>query len=698
MRPTSSRRMRSFALVTAALLALAGRTSHAETVLLSSLDLSKATQGFGSPQADKSVDQHPITIAGQKFDHGFGTHSIGALSVNLKGGSTKFHAVAGIDDETKGKGSVEFSVYADGKRLWTSGIIKGGQPGKIVDLDITGVQHLTLHVGDAGDGYAFDHAVWADASFEVTGGKPETFKPVPREPVIANAPPAPTPEIHTPLVYGGKVGEPFLLTIPATGQEPLTFSAEGLPTGLQLDGATGIITGSLQTEGTTPVKIHVRNDQGTTDETLNLVAGGKLALTPPLGWNSYDGYGDSVTEAEMLDNAKAVAKILKPHGWQYVVVDYCWYDPKAYNNNPNEHAGAKLPIDEYGRLQPAVNRFPTADGGKGFKPLADAVHGMGLKFGIHIMRGIPRVAVEANTPILGTNFKAADAANTNDKCDWCPFMYGVKGATPAGQAWYDSIFKQYAQWGLDFVKVDDLTAPYHGDEVHAIHDAIAKCGRSIVFSTSPGETPIQQADHVGANANMWRATGDYWDTWHQLDAAFTFANRWSGHGGVGHWPDLDMLPLGHLSVNNRSVDRDRMTRFSKSEQVTMLTLWSMAPSPLMLGGRFTDADAWEVSLLTNDDVLAVNQDAAGKQGNRVAGKDGMEIWTRDLSDGSQAVALFNRTDEDTTIRATLAELGLDGKCMVRDLWQRKDLGLMEDHVETSVTPHGAVMLRISKAK
>ncbi len=418
--------------------------------------------------------------------------------------------------------------------------------------------------------------------------------------------------------------------------------------------------------------------------------------TPPMGWNSYDGYGDSVTEAEFLANARAVAQRLKAHGWQYVVVDYCWYDPAAYNNQPNEHAGEKLPMDPYGRLLPAVNRFPSAAGEKGFKPLADEIHAMGLKFGIHIMRGIARGAVAANTPVEGSNFKAQEAANTNDTCSWCPFMYGVRGDRPAGQGWYDSIFRQYAGWGVDFVKVDDLTSPYHGAEVSAIHRAIAKCGRPIVFSTSPGETPLDQAAHVSTNANMWRATGDLWDTWRQLEAAFDIADKWTGHGAAGHWPDLDMLPFGHLSIKGRSVGADRRTHLSKAEQVTMMTLWCMAPSPLMLGGNFTDADAWELALLSNDEVLAVNQDAAALQGRRISARDGLEVWMRNLGGGAEALALFNRTEADTTMRANLPELGLAGGYKARDLWQRKECPVAEGRVEMFVQAHGAGLLRLTK--
>lgn len=615
-------------LLIAALLPLAGVT-HAETVWLADLDITKTHQGWGSPHKNQAVDGHPLRIAGHAFDHGLGTHSVGSLLVNLKGGGTRFQASVGVDDEAGGKGSVEFRISADGKPVWSSGIMKGGQPAKPVDLDVTGVKTLALRVGDAGDGYEYDHADWADARITFTGEKPETFVRPPVDVTVAMSSPA--------------------------------------------------------------------------DFTGPAVTAANQPTTPPMGWNSYDGYGDSVTEAEMLANARAVAKHLKPHGWQYVVVDYCWYDPAAFDNKPNRHKDAKLPIDPYGRLIPAENRFPSAAGGKGFQPLADQIHAMGLQFGIHIMRGIARVAVAANTPIEGSNFHAADAANPQgQQCAWLSFMLGVRGDTPAGQAWYDSLFRQYAAWGVDFVKVDDLTRPYHADEVEAIHKAIAKCGRHIVFSTSPGETPVRQAAHVAANADMWRTTDDFWDNWRQLDYAFTIADRWTGHGGPGHWPDLDMLKLGRLSVKGpmvagRSVGPDRQTKFTKSEQVMMMTLWAVAPSPLILGGDFTAADAWETALLTNDEVLAINQDTACKQAERISGKDGLEVWSRELADGSRAVALFNRSDDEAVVRADWPQLNLTGRHAVRDLWQRKDLPAADGHLETLVPSHGAVLLRLRKA-
>ncbi|MGO8697145.1 MAG: NPCBM/NEW2 domain-containing protein [Limisphaerales bacterium] len=364
------------------------------------------------------------------------------------------------------------------------------------------------------------------------------------------------------------------------------------------------------------------------------------AATPPMGWNSYDSFGDNVTEAEILANARYQQEHLLAHGWNYVVVDYRWYDPGAHDNNPNGRAGAQLSADEFGRLLPAPNRFPSAADGKGFKPLADQVHAMGMKFGIHVMRGIPRQAVKANTPIAGSNFRAADAADTNHNCGWCPDMFGVNAAKPAGRAWYDSLLRLYAAWGVDFIKVDDLSSPYYTGEIEAVRGAIDKCGRPIVFSTSPGETPVDSASHVQTNANQWRISGDFWDDWKSLDHNFDLLAAWHGAAAPGHWPDADMIPLGH--IGERSVGGSRTTRFTRDEQVTMMSLWALAPSPLMLGMDLPQNDAWTLSLLTNDEVLAVNQDALGRQGRRVSQANRLEVWVKDLSGGAKAVGLFNR--------------------------------------------------------
>lgn len=666
---------------------------------LASLDLSAVEQGWGKPQIDKSVDMHPLTLAGRHFEHGLGTHSPGDMLIELRGGASRFTAWVGIDDETNKRGSAEFQIVGDGKLLWSSGVMHGGQEPKHVDIDVTGVRQLALLVGDASDGYEFDHADLADAEFTFTGAAPQTVKLMPSNPTVAPTASPARPQLTTPGILGLRPHTPVLFTISAVGQPPLRYGAKGLPSGLKLDVQTGQVRGTVAQAGTHTLTLIAKNAMGTDTRKVQLVVGETLCLTPPLGWNSYDCFGDNVVESEILANASYVRDNLLPHGWEFVVVDYRWYDPDAAKkpNDPNSHKDAMLTMDAYGRLEPAPNRFPSAANGKGFKPLADTVHGMGLKFGSHIMRGIPRLAVKQNLPIQGSAFHAADAAKTASICPWCPDMYGVDTSHPAGQAWYDSILRQYANWGVDYIKVDDMSAPYSAGEIEAVRKAIGKCGRAIAFSLSPGDTPVEQAKHVQANANLWRISGDFWDEWGAVSHQFDLVARWQGNGGPGRWPDADMIPLGHLSVGNRSVGPDRTTRLTRDEQLTMMSLWALAPSPLMLGMNLPDNDAWTLSLLTNDEVLAINQDAGGRQAVRLkqpAGTAGTEIWTRELADGSRAIGIFNRLRVAMPVPVRWSDIGLTKMKTVRDVWQRKDLPVQAEGIETMVGPHGAVLLRV----
>jgi alpha-galactosidase len=420
------------------------------------------------------------------------------------------------------------------------------------------------------------------------------------------------------------------------------------------------------------------------------------AKTPPMGWNSYDAWGSSVTEPEVLANARYMQERLLAHGWHYVVIDFRWYDAvSSYNDRDlnKERAGAKLFADEFGRMLPATNRFPSAMDGKGFKPLADRIHGMGLKFGFHMMRGIPRQAVRADTPIEGSRYTAADAGDTNNTCSWCPDMFGVRN-NEAGQAWYDSCARLWEAWGLDFVKVDDLSSPYRTPEIEMIRKAIDKCGRPIVLSTSAGPTEPSQADHVGQHANMWRISGDFWDRWDDLDRAFDLMGKWQRVAGPGRWPDADMIPFGRIGIKCTIAGNERRTRFSKDEQLMLMSFWVIAPSPLMLGNNLPDTDDWTLSLITNDEVLAVNQDPLGLPARRVVQEKGTEIWVKELKDGSKAIGLFNRSAAAQDVEVAWGDAGLTGKQKLRDLWLRKDLGIMEERHMLSVPSHGAILLRV----
>ena len=329
-----------------------------------------------------------------------------------------------------------------------------------------------------------------------------------------------------------------------------------------------------------------------------------FAPTPPLGWNSWDYFGTSITEVQAKEQADAMAKILKPSGYDVFTVDIQWYEPNSQGHEYQE--GAPLEMDAYSRLIPAVKKFLSAASGVGFKSLADYVHDKGLRFGIHIMRGIARQAVRANAPILGTDARAADIANQQSTCPWNPDMFGVDVRKPGAQAYYDSLFQLYASWGVDFIKVDDIARPYDDGqkaEIEAIRQAIDKTGRAITLSLSPGDTPIARGEHVMQHANMWRISDDFWDRWEPLYGMFDRLEKWTKYRAVGAWPDADMLPFGLVELG-------RPTRFTRDEQILCMTLWCIARSPLIVGSDLTRLDPFTRDLLTNPEVLAVNQQSA----------------------------------------------------------------------------------------
>ena len=418
-----------------------------------------------------------------------------------------------------------------------------------------------------------------------------------------------------------------------------------------------------------------------------------VAATPPMGWNSWDAFGPSVTEDEVKANADFMAAKLAPFGWRYIVVDIQWAEPypktHGYRSNNQD-----LVLDEYGRLLPAPNRFPSAAGGRGFKPLADYIHSKGLKFGIHIMRGIPRLAVARKLPVKGTSVQAGDIADPRNICPWLDDMFGVDMKKPHAQAYYDSLLELYASWDVDYIKADDMAfPPTHMDEIAALAAAVRKTGRPIVLSLSPGPADISQVGELRTYAHLWRISGDFWDDWKALRHTFELARPWIPHVGAGGWPDLDMLPLGRIGLR-AEVGEPRWTNFSRDEQRTVMTLWAILRSPLMFGGNLPDNDAWTMSLLTNDEVLAVNQASVSNREVFVRGDE--RAYAADVPGGKgRYLAVFNTGDEGPlAIRVPLASLGLAGPCALRDLWMKKELGAMKNDVIARLEPHASVLYRL----
>jgi alpha-galactosidase len=427
-----------------------------------------------------------------------------------------------------------------------------------------------------------------------------------------------------------------------------------------------------------------------------------LAATPPMGWNSWDGFGATIGETEFRATADWLAKHLERFGWQYVVVDAEWYV-----TNPVAEGSSKTfryTVDQYGRFTPPASRFPSAANDNGFRPLADYVHSLGLKFGIHILRGIPKEAVEKNLPIPGSAYHAADAADTSDTCPWNYDNYGIDASKPAGQAYYDSIVQLYASWGVDFIKVDCISShPYKGDEIRMLSAALGKTDRPIVLSLSPGPAPVEKAEELQRHAQLWRISDDIWDLWHGdtdypqgVGDQFANAAKWAAFSGPGHWPDADMLPIGRLGPAP-GFGKARETRLTHDEQRTLLTLWSMFRSPLILGGDLRAADEWTISLLTNPEVIAVDQHSI--ESRPVISTDTAVVWLSKSATGSwYYVAVFNISSTGETRQYDWKQLGLNSaKYRVRDLWARKGVGWRKS-LEVTLPSHGCVLYSVEAEK
>ncbi|MGA8439234.1 MAG: glycoside hydrolase family 27 protein [Candidatus Sulfotelmatobacter sp.] len=424
-----------------------------------------------------------------------------------------------------------------------------------------------------------------------------------------------------------------------------------------------------------------------------------LAITPPMGWNSWDGYGTTINEADFRANADWFAKHLKPAGWQYVVIDMEWFV-----TNPVAEGNSKIfqySMDLYGRYLPPASRFPSAANDAGFKPLADYVHSLGLKFGIHILRGIPKQAVAANSPIAGSDYHAVDAADTSDTCPWNFDNYGVSEKKPGGQAYYDSIAHLYAGWGVDLIKVDCISyRPYKGDEIRMLSAALHKTGRPIVLSLSPGPAPIEKATEMAKYAQMWRISNDIWDLWHNakkypqgVGDQFAQVAKWESLSTPGHWPDADMLPVGHLGPAP-GWGKARDTQLTRDEQRTLLTLWSIFHSPLMIGGDLTSADEWTTSLLTNSEVIAVDQNSIDSR--LVSKTNKTVIWSSKTTKASgYYLAIFNIAPDPQDLHFAWKDLGLQATAyQVRDLWEHHDLGAAQS-LDLKLPSHACVLYRLS---
>ena len=425
-----------------------------------------------------------------------------------------------------------------------------------------------------------------------------------------------------------------------------------------------------------------------------------VAATPPMGWNSWDAYGLRITEAEFRANVAVLASVLKPYGWRYAVIDEGWYMENPQDRPRPETL--RFAIDGFGRYIPVPARFPSAGGGAGFERIGRDVHAAGLLFGVHLVRGIPRVAVTANTPVEGSAFHAVDVADQTDACPWDPTNWGVRD-NAAGQAYYDSLLHQLAGWGVDLLKVDCISDhPYKKDEIAMIRRAIDKTGRPMVLSLSPGPTALEHAAEVGALAQMWRISDDIWDVWktekkwpQSVISQFARTAAWANYAKPGNWPDADMLPLGELRPSP-GWGEARKSGLTQDEQRTLMTLWAMARSPLILGANLTMLDGFTTSLLVNREVLRIDQTAVASR--KVLDDGDVVVWTADLPGGGRALALFNVGDGMATVSGEFAKYGLgSGKYQVRDAWAGNPLGQLNAVNGVVLPPHGCALWMLGDA-
>ena len=616
-------------------------------IWLDTLDVSNVRQEWSVAKASKSVMGNPISIKDKKFERGIGTHAQSKISIDLKGSALKFVSAVGIDAETGGRGSVSFQIYVDNIKKYDSGRMTGSDDAKLVSLDITGAKHMVLFVKNSEDSNTNDHADWAGAMLILNPKvkKQPVICSIPAESVIPMASGISSkPAIHGPRIVGTTPGRDFLFLIPATGKGPLAYEAENLPDGLKLDSKTGIISGSLSKEGEYIVDITVKGAKGVAKRKLKIVGGDhKLALTPPMGWNSWNVWARSVDAEKIRNAADAMVKSgLSAHGFQYVNIDDTW-EGKARTSD-----GEITTNEKFGDM----------------KTLSDYVHSKGLKLGIYSSPG----------PYT---------------CAW--YLGSYEHEYQDAETW--------AKWGVDYIKYDwcsygSVAKDTSLDEVKKpyklMRDALDKCGRDIVYSLCQyGRDEVWKwGTEVGGNC--WRTTGDIEDGWYYLEGIAFSQDGLEKYVTPGHWNDPDMLVVGKVGWGPQI----HPSRLTPNEQVLHITMWSLLSAPLLIGCDMTDMDKLTLNLLTNDEVLDVDQDPLGRPAGRKYKSDGLEVWSRPLWDGTTAVGLFNLNMEKQNVTAKWSDIGIHGKQLVRDLWQQKNLGKFDNSFTASVPGHGAIMVKI----
>ncbi|PRY55144.1 alpha-galactosidase [Arcticibacter pallidicorallinus] len=662
-----------------ALIVMSGHSyaQNTQTVWLDELDLSAATQGYGVPKKNTTVDGNKMTIAGKTFERGFGTHAESSLIVVLKGDATSFSAQVGVDDEMKDhEPAVEFVVKGDGQQLWSSGVMRLGDAARACSISVAGIQKIELVVTDGGNGNYYDHANWADAKFETKGTQSiATFNPIPSEPYILTPPAPATPRINGTGVFGVRPGSPFLFRIPATGDRPMTFSATGLPKGLQLDAKTGVITGKLSKAGTFIVGLKARNAKGIGEKKLRIVCGDQIALTPPMGWNSWNCFAGEVSADKIKRAAQAMVNSgLVNHGWTYINIDDFWQNNRA-SRDPALQGKLR---DENGYILPNA-RFGD------MKVLADDVHNLGLKIGIYSSPGPWTCGGCAGS----YGFEKQDAESYAKwgfdylKYDWCSYG-GVIDGMPGNDP--------YKVGSLSYQGGDKLETAMKPFQV--MGDLLRAQPRDIVYSLCQyGMSDVWKwGNSVGGQT--WRTTNDITDTWTSVKNIALAQDQSAAWSKPGSWNDPDMLVVGTVGWGD-----PHPSKLKPDEQYLHFSLWSLFSAPLLIGCDMEKLDAFTLNLLTNDEVISINQDPLGKQATCVQTIGDLRIYVKELEDGSRAVGFCNFGLEKVNLSyKDFQQLGITGKQKVRDLWRQKDVATLNtdnDSLSVDVPVHGVMLYKLT---
>ncbi len=654
--------------------------ASAQTVWLDELDLSAATQGYGIPMKNKSNEGKTLTIAGETFERGFGTHAVSSLMVLLDGKVVSFTAKVGVDDEVKGQNpAVEFELYGDGEKLWSSGIMRLGDAARPCSVQLSGVKKLELVVADGGNGNYYDHANWVDAKFETTGATTlQTYNPVSSEQYILTPKPSDKPKLTGARVFGVRPGSPFQHLVTATGDRPMVFKAKGLPKGLKMDSKTGLITGVLTTKGSYKVSLIAKNAKGKDERQFRIECGDQIALTPPMGWNSWNCFAHEVSADKVKRAANAMVKSgLINHGWTYINIDDFWNNHRD-SQDPSLRGNLR---DEDGYLVPNV-RFGD------MKELADYVHGLGLKIGLYSSPGPWSCGGCAGS----YGYEKQDAETFVKwgfdylKYDWCSYGNVIDGL-PDNDPYKVSSLSYKGGGELETAKKPfQLMGDYLKQQPRDIFYSICQYGMSDVWKWGGA---------VGGQA--WRTTNDITDTWVSMKGIALDQDRSAPYAKPGNWNDPDMLVVGHVGWGNT-----HPSKLKPDEQYLHITLWSLFAAPLLIGCDMEKLDDFTLNLLTNDEVIDVNQDPLGQQATCKQTIGELRIYTKELEDGSRAVGFCNFGLEKVGLPyADFEQIGLKGKYVVRDVWRQHDvcrLNTNSDALQVDVPVHGVVFYRFIPEK